>query len=104
MQDRCNVPPDPESPEFGRMANGGRSLPTCRDMSERVTAYLERAVTPRARLDMWWHLVRCEACRRYYDQMRRTVRCLGSRAPAPIDGRTEDTVVAAARGEPPRDP
>ena len=53
-------------------------MPTCRDMSELVTDYLERAVSLRRRLDMWWHLVRCEACRRYYDQMRRTVRLLGS--------------------------
>ena len=79
-------------------------MPTCRDMSELVTDYLERVVSLRTRLDMWWHLFRCEACRRYYDQMRRTVRLLGrGRAELP-DSRTEDSVVAAARGERPRDP
>ena len=72
-------------------------MPTCRDMSEMVTDYLERAVSLRTRLDMWWHLFRCEACRHYYDQVRRTVRLLGSRRlPAP-DPATEDGVVAAAR-------
>lgn len=72
-------------------------------MSELVTAYLERAVSLRTRLDMWWHLYRCEACRHYYDQMRHTVRLLGSRPPAAPDRGTEEGVLAAARGEHPRD-
>jgi predicted anti-sigma-YlaC factor YlaD len=79
-------------------------VPTCRDMSELVTDYLERAVSIRRRLDMWWHLVRCEACRRYYDQMRRTVRLLGSASPSPPDSGTEESVLAATRGEQRRDP
>ena len=36
-------------------------MPTCRDMSKFVTDYLERAVTLRTRLDMWWHLFRRNA-------------------------------------------
>jgi predicted anti-sigma-YlaC factor YlaD len=79
-------------------------MPTCRDMSELVTDYLERAVALRTRLDMWWHLCRCEACRRYYDQMRRTVRLLGSRPPAVPDQRAEEGVLAAALDGRPRDP
>ncbi len=79
-------------------------MPTCRDMSELVTDYLERAVSLRRRLDMWWHLYRCEACRHYYDQVRRTVRLLGSGSPRPSDSGTEDSVLAAARGERRRDP
>ena len=78
-------------------------MPTCRDMSELVTDYLERAVPLRTRLDMLWHLIRCEACRRYYDQIRRTVRLLGSGSPRPPAGGAEDTVLAAARGEQQRD-
>jgi predicted anti-sigma-YlaC factor YlaD len=72
-------------------------LPTCRDMSELVTDYLERAVPLRKRLDMWWHLFRCEACRRYYDQMRRTVRLLGRGSQPTPPGTTEESVLAAAR-------
>jgi predicted anti-sigma-YlaC factor YlaD len=79
-------------------------VPTCRDMSELVTDYLERAVSRRARLDMWWHLIRCEACRRYYDQMRRTVRLLRDGSPRLPDDGTEESVLAAARGERQRDP
>jgi predicted anti-sigma-YlaC factor YlaD len=72
-------------------------VPTCREMSELVTDYLERAVSLRTRLDMWWHLFRCEACRRYYDQVRRTVRFLASGSPRPPESETEQAMLAAAR-------
>ena len=78
-------------------------MPTCRDMSELVTDYLERAVSIRKRLDMWWHLVRCEACRRYYDQMRRTISLLRGMPPNQLDTGTEDSVVATARRRQGRD-
>jgi predicted anti-sigma-YlaC factor YlaD len=78
-------------------------VPTCRDMSELVTVYLERSTSLRLRADMWWHLLRCDACRRYYDQMRRTVRLLGNGPHAAPDSHTEDSVVTAARGERQRD-
>jgi predicted anti-sigma-YlaC factor YlaD len=79
------------------------SVPTCRDMSELVTDYLERAVPLRTRLDMWWHLLRCEACRHYYDQIRQTVRLLGSQLPRPPASADEEAALAAARGEHPRE-
>ena len=72
-------------------------------MSELVTAYLERAVSLRTRLGMWWHLCLCEACRHYYDQMRHTVGLLRGGPPAAPDRGTEEGVLAAARGEQPRD-
>jgi predicted anti-sigma-YlaC factor YlaD len=72
-------------------------------MSELVTDYLERAVSIRKRLTMWWHLLRCEACRHYYDQMRRTIRLLGKIPPDPLDRSTEDAVVATGRERQGRD-
>lgn len=78
-------------------------MPTCRDMSELVTDYMERATPLRTRFEMWLHLLQCEACRHYFDQVRRTVRLLGSRVPPLPDRTTEDIVLAAARGQqPPR--
>jgi predicted anti-sigma-YlaC factor YlaD len=71
-------------------------VPTCRDMSELVTDYMERATSVRLRLAMWWHLWRCEACRRYFDQVRRTVALLGHGQPPPPDTPTEDSLMAAA--------
>jgi predicted anti-sigma-YlaC factor YlaD len=66
-------------------------------MSELVTDYLERATPPRLRLDMWLHLWRCEACRHYFNQMRRTVRLLASHPAEPPGRETEERVVAAVR-------
>jgi predicted anti-sigma-YlaC factor YlaD len=79
-------------------APGGRNVrvPTCRDMSELVTDYMERATPAGLRLSMWWHLLRCDACRRYFDQMRRTVAVLGRSQLPPPDANTEDSLVAAA--------
>jgi len=73
-------------------------------MSEMVTIYMEGAAALRTRLGMWLHLRRCDACRRYYDQVRRTVALLGSRAPDPPPARTEEGVLAVARGQRRRDP
>jgi predicted anti-sigma-YlaC factor YlaD len=75
-------------------------VPTCRDMSELVTDYLEHAVPIRQRLDMWWHLFRCEACRHFYDQMRRAIGLLGRMPSSPPDRGTEDSVVSAALPRP----
>ena len=74
-------------------------MPTCRDMSELVTEYLERTTAPQLRASMWWHLLRCEACRRYYDQVRRTVLLVGRGPRQSPDSSTEDSVLSAARTE-----
>ncbi|MEI7713241.1 MAG: hypothetical protein WCI94_17525 [Rhodospirillales bacterium] len=67
-------------------------------MSELATDYLEGALPWHVRLRARLHLMLCHACRRYYDQMRRTVRFL-SRAPhnAPppeVEQRILDAVAA----------
>jgi predicted anti-sigma-YlaC factor YlaD len=67
-------------------------------MSELATDYMERATPFRTRVAMWLHLWRCEACRRYFDQLRRTASLLGSRPPG-----TEDGLLAAVRGQRRRD-
>jgi predicted anti-sigma-YlaC factor YlaD len=72
-------------------------------MSELVTDYMERATTFRTRVEMWLHLWRCEACRRYFDQLRRTATLLGSRPPGPPSHGTEDSLLAAVRGQRQRD-
>lgn len=72
-------------------------MPTCRDMSELVTDYLEHSTQPALRASMWWHLLRCEACRRYYNQVRQTIRLLSHGPKAPPDGNVEDIVLTAAR-------
>jgi predicted anti-sigma-YlaC factor YlaD len=73
-------------------------MPTCRQMSELVTDYLERALPLRTRLDARWHLLLCPACRRYYDQMRRTIRLLAGR-PLPAPDATVEAGMLASLGE-----
>jgi hypothetical protein len=73
-------------------------VPTCRDVSERVTDYLERRLPATGWLGMRWHLLQCDACRRYIAQMRQTVRLLAeSRFPPPRTD-IEDGLVRAAQG------
>jgi predicted anti-sigma-YlaC factor YlaD len=92
-----------ESQAFVAVGKGTKGVPTCRDMSELVTDYLERALSIRKRLDMWWHLARCEACRHYYDQMRRTIGLLRRLPPNPPKDTTEEHIVASARRQRTRD-
>jgi anti-sigma factor RsiW len=57
---------------------------TCKDVTERVTAYVERELTWPERVQYWLHLAVCEVCRRYVTQMRTTtslVRRLGDDVP-----------------------
>ncbi len=73
-------------------------MPTCRDVSELVTDYLERTLPLRRWAGVRWHLMQCDACRRYIAQMRRTVRLLASHPFPPPARETEDGVLDAARG------
>jgi predicted anti-sigma-YlaC factor YlaD len=68
-------------------------------MSELVTDYMERATPFRTRVEMWLHLWRCEACRRYFDQLRRTAALLASRPSGSPPHATEDGLLAAVRGQ-----
>jgi anti-sigma factor RsiW len=51
---------------------------TCRELVEVVTAYLEDALDPAERERFDAHLVGCRGCRAYLQQMRATIRTLGT--------------------------
>jgi predicted anti-sigma-YlaC factor YlaD len=72
-------------------------------MSELATDYMEQVTPFRTRVAMWLHLWRCKACRRYFDQLRRTATLLGSRPPGPPSGGTEDHLLDVVRGQRRRD-
>jgi predicted anti-sigma-YlaC factor YlaD len=72
-----------------------RLIPACRDMSELATGYMEGALPVPLRLRARLHLLLCEPCRRYYDQLRRTVALLSGRRVA-VDPGIEDRIIAAA--------
>ena len=65
----------------------------CRDMAELVTPYLEGALPPRARFAARLHLWLCGACRRYVEQVRRTIALLGS-GPPPSLPESESKIIA----------
>ena len=70
-------------------------MPTCRDMTELSTEYLERSLGWRAWLGVRWHLVLCAACRAYYDQLAKTLRLLRGRPLGGIDEAMEARLLAA---------
>ncbi len=79
-------------------------MPTCSDMSELVTDYLERSLPVTGWLGVRWHLLQCAACRRYVVQMRQTIRLLAAAAFPPPGTETEDSVLRAVHGGAPPDP
>lgn len=76
----------------------------CRDMAEIVTSYLEDALPLGSRVAARLHLTICSPCRRYVDQIRRTIRFLAD-GPPPAPPANEDEILArlasGRRGEPP---
>jgi predicted anti-sigma-YlaC factor YlaD len=50
---------------------------TCKELVELVTDYLEERLPPSERWRFEQHLVDCEGCRNYLDQMRETIDLLG---------------------------
>lgn len=73
----------------------------CRDVTELVSDYLERALPLRRRLAVRLHLLRCEACRRYINQMRKTVRLLAHGRLVAPSRELEDRLIAGTGEAPP---
>lgn len=65
--------------------------PTCRDMSELATGYMEGTLPWGLRLGAWWHLRLCAMCRTYYDQLAKLRRLLTRGA---LPGPTPDVEAA----------
>ncbi|HET9019755.1 MAG TPA: hypothetical protein VFN46_09215 [Acetobacteraceae bacterium] len=70
--------------------------PTCRDMSELATGYMEGTLPWRVRLGAWWHLRLCAMCRAYYDQLAR-LRHLLARGTLPGPAPEVEAALLAAR-------
>jgi anti-sigma factor RsiW len=70
---------------------------TCRDIVELVTAYLEDALDAADRERFEEHLVFCDGCGNYLEQMRETVRLTG-RVTEEIPAEFEARLLEAFRG------
>jgi predicted anti-sigma-YlaC factor YlaD len=53
-------------------------------MAELVTDYLERDMPWHRRIPAWLHLLACEACTAYFDQMRRTIALVRGNSTRPL--------------------
>jgi anti-sigma factor RsiW len=70
---------------------------TCREIVELVTAYLEDALQPPDRERFEEHLVFCDGCGTYLEQMQQTVR-LSGRVDGDIPSELEERLLEAFRG------
>ena len=70
---------------------------TCQDLVELVTDYLEDALpaSERARFDA--HIADCPSCDAYLDQMRRTIRVVGTRRASAITPEAEEELLRRFR-------
>ena len=74
----------------------------CRDVGAMATDYMEGALGWRQRLAIWRHLAICDGCRAFIQQMRRTVRLVGSLPSQSPPPETEARVLATLPdGRPP---
>ena len=69
---------------------------SCRQASRLMSAKLDRELTSLERVGLRLHLAICEPCRRYFGQMRGTIRFLAEGPPPPSPA-SEDTIMAALR-------
>ena len=70
----------------------------CRDIVELVTAYLEHALPPRDRERFEEHLVFCDGCGTYLDQMRETIEATGRVELDALPAELEARLLEAFRG------
>ena len=75
-----------ESQAFVAIGKGTNDVPTCREMSELVTDYLEGALEEAAAAEFDAHLAQCPGCDEYVRQMRQTTDQLGR---VSLDGLSE---------------
>ena len=71
---------------------------SCQELVELVTDYLEGALLPDDRERFDGHLADCGTCRRYLEQMRRTISLVGKLDPSSLTPEAEAELRAAFRG------
>lgn len=71
---------------------------TCQELVEVITDYLEGALPPADLARFERHLLRCEGCTTYVDQMRETIRLTGMLREDQIPAGARDALLSAFRG------
>jgi anti-sigma factor RsiW len=70
---------------------------TCKELVEIVTDYLEDRLSAVERQRFEQHLVGCEGCANYLDQMRQTIRMVGRLSEESIPASTRQRLLRAFR-------
>jgi hypothetical protein len=70
---------------------------SCRELVEIVTDYLEGALAPEDRARFEQHLVLCDGCTIYVEQMRDTIRLVGTLREEDVPDEARDSLLAAFR-------
>ena len=70
---------------------------TCQELVELVTAYLDNAQAPADRRRFDAHLVDCDGCSRYLEQMRTSIRVAGMVTEEQIDPAARDNLLRLFR-------
>ena len=70
---------------------------TCKELVEIVSDYLEGALLDGDRERFDTHLADCEGCRRYLDQMRVTIRVVGTLSEEDLDPDARDQLLEVFR-------
>jgi predicted anti-sigma-YlaC factor YlaD len=70
---------------------------SCREVTERASDVVDGTLPPLARLQLRLHLMICEGCRTYIDQMRGLKTMLRQRPPLRPTAAAEAVVLAALR-------
>jgi anti-sigma factor RsiW len=71
--------------------------PTCRELVELVTVYLDGALSERERQGFEEHLAVCRDCAVHLEQMRRTIAELGELPPEELSDADRDVLLVAFR-------
>ena len=69
----------------------------CREVVELVTAYLDGSMPREDRRRFERHLTKCDGCTRYVEQMRTTVRMVGSISEESVPPNVREELLAAFR-------
>jgi anti-sigma factor RsiW len=70
---------------------------TCKELVEIVTDYLEDRLPPAERQRFEQHLVACDGCANYLDQMRQTIRIVGRLSEESIPASSRERLLQAFR-------
>ena len=70
---------------------------SCQELVELVTEYLEGALPPAERARFEAHIVPCDGCRKYLEQIRKTIELTGRLTPEQLDPQAEAALLGAFR-------